>query len=132
MIFCIIAVAQVNSQYTIVLGFEYSTGFILRILSFILYIITYVLEKLLLTYIPAPIGVQPAYQQPQYGQPNMMYTQQPQQQPMQTPPQQYPTHQPTPQQTQTQPKVTPNFCQDCGAQLQPGYQFCDKCGKKFF
>jgi len=139
MVMSIIGVSQINSASTGGIGIGYGAGFYMIIFAFILYFVTFALQKLLLS-APAPgMAQQPMYQQPSYQQPQMMYsTQQPpvqQMPPPQTPPPQ-PQTQPS---AQTQPPVktttsetnaAQKFCPDCGTQLLPNSKFCPSCGKQ--
>jgi len=119
MIMFVIGLSRLTSVSSGTSPIGYGIGFILIIISFILYFIGYGIQKAL---IPVPKTV--PYQQPIYQQPP--YQQQGYQQPtyQQPPPPQHPQ-----QQQQQEPKA--QFCPECGTKKLPGAKFCSKCGKTF-
>ena len=94
---------------------NYGAGFFLIISTFILYIVAFSIQKMI-WYFPQTPGRHTMYQQPQYGQPQMMY---------------YTQHPPQSIQSPPQPQTTPTYCPECGTLSKPGYQFCYKCGTIF-
>lgn len=109
----------------------YGIGFVMILLAMVMFYVTFGLGKVFgITAAPA-MYQQPMYQQTPTQQPQMMHTSQqppPTQQPT-PPPQQQP-----PQPAQTPPpaktEATPNFCPECGSQLEANTKFCPGCGYK--
>ena len=120
-IFYIVAVSVV-SGFSASFGF-YSIGFIFILITGILFIVSYIMQKTF-GLLPTPQAQHPMYQQPVYQQPP----------PVQPAPPQ-PVHQQPPPVSQDQPKKqaakkSMNFCPSCGSQLKPGAKFCTSCGNK--
>ena len=120
-IFYIVAVSVVSGS-SASFGY-YSIGFIFILITGILFIVSYIMQKTF-GLLPMPQAQQPMYQQPVYQQPP----------PVQPAPPQ-PVQQQEPPVSQDQPKKqaakkSMNFCPNCGNQLKPGAKFCTNCGNK--